>query len=127
MAKLERYAPGIGGLVLDRAVLSPAELERRNPNLVGGDSIAGSMHLRQNFVFRPFPAVGDYESGVAGLLMTGASTWPGAGVNALSGYNVAQKLLAPSPPRAQQARLARDAARGLGRLAVARTSRRLRR
>jgi phytoene dehydrogenase-like protein len=127
MAKLERYAPGIGALVLDRAVLSPAELERRNPNLVGGDSIAGSMHLRQNFVFRPFPAVSDYESGVAGLLMTGASTWPGAGVNALSGYNVAQKLLAPSSPRVQQARLARDAARGLGRLAVADTRRRLQR
>ena len=127
MAKLERYAPGIGGLVLDRAVLSPAELERRNPNLVGGDSIAGSMHLRQNFVFRPFPAVSDYESGIAGLLMAGASTWPGPGVNALSGYNVAQKLLAPSSPRGQQARLARDAARGLGRLAVAGTRRRLRR
>jgi phytoene dehydrogenase-like protein len=127
MAKLERYAPGIGALVLDRTVLSPAELERRNPNLVGGDSIAGSMHLRQNFVFRPFPAVSDYESGVAGLLMTGASTWPGAGVNALSGYNVAQKLLAPSSPRVQHARLARDAARGLGRLAVAGTRRRLQR
>jgi phytoene dehydrogenase-like protein len=127
MAKLERYAPGIGALVLDRAVLSPAELERRNPNLVGGDSIAGSMHLRQNFIFRPFPAVSDYQSGVAGLLMTGASTWPGAGVNALSGYNVAQKLLAPSVPRVQQARLVRDAAWGLGRLALAGTRRRLQR
>jgi phytoene dehydrogenase-like protein len=125
MAKLERYAPGIGRLVLDRAVLSPAELERRNANLVGGDSIAGSMHLRQNFVFRPFPAVSDYESGIAGLLMAGASTWPGAGVNALSGYNVAQKLIAPSSPRGQRARLARDAARGLGRLALAGTRRRL--
>jgi len=125
MAKLERYAPGIGRLVLDRAVLSPAELERRNPNLVGGDSIAGSMHLRQNFVFRPFPAVSDYESGIAGLLMAGASTWPGAGVNALSGYNVAQKLIAPSPPRVQRARLARDAARGVGRLALAGARRRL--
>ena len=125
MAKLERYAPGIGDLVLDRAVLSPAELERRNPNLVGGDSIAGSMHLRQNFVFRPFPAVSDYESGIAGLLMTGASTWPGAGVNALSGYNVAQKLLAPGSPRAQRARLARDAARAAGRLALASARRRL--
>jgi phytoene dehydrogenase-like protein len=125
MAKLERYAPGIGRLVLDRAVLSPAELERRNANLVGGDSIAGSMHLRQNFVFRPFPAVSDYESGIAGLLMAGASTWPGAGVNALSGYNVAQKLIAPSSPPGQRARLARDAARGLGRLALAGTRRRL--
>ena len=125
MAKLERYAPGIGRLVLERAVLSPAELELRNPNLVGGDSIAGSMHLRQNFVFRPFPAVSDYESGIPGLLMAGASTWPGAGVNALSGYNVAQKLIAPSPARAQRARLARDAARGVGRLALVGARRRL--
>jgi hypothetical protein len=83
------------------------------------------MHLRQNFVFRPFPAVSDYESGIAGLLMAGASTWPGAGVNALSGYNVAQKLIAPSSPPGQRARLARDAARGLGRLALAGTRRRL--
>jgi phytoene dehydrogenase-like protein len=125
IAKLERYAPGIRRLVLDRAVLSPAELERRNPNLVGGDSIAGSMHLRQNFAFRPFPALGDYESGIAGLLMVGASTWPGAGVNALSGYNVAQKRITLSSPRVQQARLARDAARGLARLAVAGARRRL--
>jgi phytoene dehydrogenase-like protein len=99
LAKLERYAPGIGRLVLDRAVLSPAELERRDPNLIGGDSLAGSMHLRQNFALRPFAAARDYESGVPGLLMTGAATWPGAGVNALSGYNVAQKLLAsPAAP-----------------------------
>jgi len=95
IAKLERYAPGVAALVLDRAVLSPAELERRNPNLVGGDSLAGSMHLRQNFALRPFAGVRDYGTGVPGLLMTGAATWPGAGVNALSGYNVAVKLLAP--------------------------------
>jgi len=48
IAKLERYAPGIGGLVRGRAVLSPADLQRLNPNLAGGDSLAGSMHLRQN-------------------------------------------------------------------------------
>ncbi|HEY1775995.1 MAG TPA: NAD(P)/FAD-dependent oxidoreductase [Solirubrobacteraceae bacterium] len=105
LAKLERYAPGFGELVLDRAVLSPAELERRNPNLVGGDSLAGSMHLRQNFAFRPFLAGREYESGVRDLLMVGASTWPGAGVNALSGYNVAQKLLAPRASRRADTRL----------------------
>ncbi|MBV9914943.1 MAG: NAD(P)/FAD-dependent oxidoreductase [Solirubrobacterales bacterium] len=105
-AKLERYAPGIGDLVLDQAVLSPAELERHNPNLAGGDSIAGSMHLRQNFLFRPFPEVSDYETGLPGLLMVGAATWPGAGVNAISGYNVAQKLLAPAPRRLTDAKLA---------------------
>src|SRR5581483_12465841 len=81
LAKLERYAPGIGTLVQARAVLSPADLERLNPNLAGGDSLAGSMHLRQNFAFRPFAAGRDYDTGVAGLHLTGAATWPGAGVN----------------------------------------------
>jgi len=111
LAKLERYAPGIHDLVLDRAVLTPADLERHNPNLAGGDSIAGSMHLRQNFLFRPFPSVHDYGTGIDGLLMLGAATWPGAGVNALSGHNVAQKLLAPPRGRGSDAKLALSAVR----------------
>lgn len=116
LEQLEPYAPGLGARILDRTVLSPADLERHNPNLVGGDSIGGSMHLRQNFVFRPFPEVRDYESGVPGLLMTGASTWPGAGVNAISGYNVAQKLLTAGAGRRGGARLALGAGRASGRL-----------
>ncbi len=111
LAKLERYAPGIGELVLDRAVMTPADLERHNANLGGGDSIAGSMHLRQNFLFRPFPAVADYQTGIESLLMVGAATWPGAGVNALSGYNVAHKLLAPEPRRGEDLRLVLSAMR----------------
>jgi phytoene dehydrogenase-like protein len=114
LAKLERYAPGIGELVLDRAVLTPADLERHDPNLAGGDSISGSMHLRQNFLFRPFPAVADYETGIDRLLMVGAATWPGAGVNAISGYNVARKLLAPAPRRGEDLRLALSAVRAAG-------------
>jgi phytoene dehydrogenase-like protein len=113
ISKLERYAPGIGQLVLDRAILTPLDLERHDPNLGGGDSISGSMHLRQNFLFRPFPEVRDYETGVEGLLMLGAATWPGAGVNALSGYNVARKLLAPRPRLRDDARLGLSAARAV--------------
>ncbi|MEO8967840.1 MAG: NAD(P)/FAD-dependent oxidoreductase [Solirubrobacteraceae bacterium] len=128
LTTLERYAPGITSLVLDRTVLTPADLERHNPNLIGGDSIAGSMHMRQNFLFRPFPEVADYETGIAGLLMVGAATWPGAGVNAISGYNVARKLLAPAPgwaPGARQAwGLARSAGGALGSVAVQRLRRR---
>jgi phytoene dehydrogenase-like protein len=97
MAKLERYAPGLGARVLDRHVLSPADLERANPNLVGGDSLGGSMHPRQNFMLRPFPGVRPYGTGVRDLHMVGAATWPGAGVNALSGFHLAQRLL--SGPR----------------------------
>jgi len=111
LAKLERYAPGVGELVLDRAVLTPADLERENPNLIGGDPGSGSMHIRQNFLFRPFPEVGDYETGVEGLLMVGAATWPGGGLNGISGFNVARKLLAPPRSRWRDTKLGLGAAR----------------
>lgn len=93
MAKLEEYAPGIGDLVLDRVVYSPEDLERHNPNLVGGDSLGGSHHLRQNFLFRPFPGWSNYDMPVENLYMVGAATWPGAGTNANSGYLAAKEIL----------------------------------
>lgn len=94
IAKLEAYAPGIEDAILDRAVFSPADLERSNPNLVGGDSVAGSHHVRQNFLWRPFADWQNYQTPVDDLYMVGAATWPGAGVNALSGYLAAQSLTA---------------------------------
>lgn len=103
MAKLERYAPGLGGRVLERAVLTPADLERHDPNLVGGDSLAGSMQLRQSFLFRPFPGAAGHRTPVEGLYLCGASTWPGAGVNALSGDHAASRALADSRPPASAA------------------------
>lgn len=89
MAILEQYAPGVGAKVLGRAVMSPADLERSNPNLVGGDSLAGSMHLSQSFVLRPRT-----RTGVDGLWLTGTSIWPGAGISALPGDNTAASVLA---------------------------------
>ncbi len=99
MEKLEEYAPGIGDLVMDRTVFSPQDLQRHNPNLVGGDSLGGSHHLRQNFVFRPFPGWSNYKMPVGNLYMVGAATWPGAGTNATSGYLAAKKILHPHPIR----------------------------
>jgi phytoene dehydrogenase-like protein len=91
--KLASYAPGLQDLILARAVFSPADLQRDNPNLVGGDSIAGSHHLRQNFLLRPFPGWSRYRMPLAGLYMVGAATWPGAGNNATSGYLAAREIL----------------------------------
>ncbi len=93
VAKLEAYAPGISESIIDREVMTPADLEASNPNLVGGDSVAGSHHLRQNFIWRPFGDWNNYETPVENLYMVGAATWPGAGVNALSGYLAAQQLM----------------------------------
>ncbi|MEA5503889.1 NAD(P)/FAD-dependent oxidoreductase [Halotia wernerae UHCC 0503] len=93
LQKLEDYAPGIRKQILDMTVFSPADLERHNPNLVGGDSIGGSHHLRQNFLFRPFPNYSNYKMPLDHLYMVGAGTWPGAGTNATSGYLCAQEII----------------------------------
>ena len=95
MAKLEQYAPGLQSRVLKRTVFTPADLERHDPNLNGGDSISGSHHIRQFYLFRPFPGWSNYRTPLEGLFMVGASTWPGAGANGVSGSLVAKDLLNP--------------------------------
>jgi phytoene dehydrogenase-like protein len=89
---IARYAPGFTATILARAVLSPADLERDNPNLVGGDSLAGSHHLDQNFLFRPAFGWSHYRTPIKRLYMVGASTWPGAGTGAGSGFMLAKSL-----------------------------------
>jgi phytoene dehydrogenase-like protein len=89
---IERYAPGFTANILARAVLSPADLERDNPNLVDGDSISGSHHLDQNFLFRPAFGWSRYRTPIDRLYMIGASTWPGAGTGAGAGFMLAKML-----------------------------------
>ena len=92
LAKLERFAPGVSGHVVGRYAMSPDDLEAHNANLVGGDSLGGSVHLRQNLAFRPFPGWTRYEMPVEGLYLCGAATWPGPGNNGTSGWLVAERL-----------------------------------
>jgi phytoene dehydrogenase-like protein len=93
LAKLERYAPGARDRILEWTVLAPDDLEAANPNLVGGDSVGGSHRLSQNALFRPAPGLSGYRLPLPRLLMVGAGTWPGAGVNAISGRLAAQRLI----------------------------------
>jgi phytoene dehydrogenase-like protein len=92
---IERHAPGFRAKILARTVLSPEDLERDNPNLVDGDSLSGSHHLDQNFLFRPAFGFSRYRSVVPRLYMVGASTWPGAGTGAGSGFMLAKALAGP--------------------------------
>ncbi|WP_053385523.1 phytoene desaturase family protein [Leucobacter celer] len=89
---IERYAPGTKDRILARAVLSPADLECDNANLIGGDSVSGSHHLDQFLLFRPAPGYSKYRTPIKRLYMIGAGTWPGAGANATSGYLLAKSL-----------------------------------
>ena len=92
LAILEEYAPGIRSGILGMAVFSPIDLERENPNLVGGDQICGSHHLTRNFLFRPVEGYANWRTPVKNLYQIGASTWPGAGVGAGSGTMLARQL-----------------------------------
>jgi phytoene dehydrogenase-like protein len=89
---LERYAPGLREQILGRSVFSPLDLERENPNLIGGDNLSGSHHLDQNFFFRPVAGWSRYRTPVKNLYLCGASTWPGAGTGAGSGFILARML-----------------------------------
>ena len=68
-----------------RVALSPAELERRNVNLVRGDIYAGECELGQSYLWRPLPGFGSHRTPVGRLYHCGASTYPGPGLNAASG------------------------------------------
>lgn len=90
---LEGYAPGLKALVHARAAFSPDDLQQVNSNLVGGDSVAGSHHLDQFLMLRPSLALSRYRTSIPRLYIAGAGTWPGAGVNGISGQLAAEALL----------------------------------
>jgi phytoene dehydrogenase-like protein len=92
-AQLERFAPGFSALVLSRSIRSPAQTERENPSLVGGDLAGGSYELDQQLVFRPAPELCRYRTPLRGLYVAGASTHPGGAVHGVSGRGAARALL----------------------------------
>jgi len=93
VAQLARHVENLPEAIAARAILHPAELERRNPNLVHGDIYAGATELSQSYLWRPLPSYGSHATPVTGLFQIGASTYPGPGLNAASGRIVAQRLL----------------------------------
>lgn len=90
--KIEEYAPGVREHILAKKVLTPADLQRANANLVGGDSLGGSHHPAQFFFLRPAPGWWRHRTPLDGLYICGASTWPGGGVGGGSGALVADIL-----------------------------------
>jgi phytoene dehydrogenase-like protein len=89
--QLERFAPGFRDRVLARAARGPAELERDNPNLVGGD-IAGGANLLGQLV-RRMP----YSTPHPWLFLCSSCTAPGAGVHGMCGHLAAKAVLRRQP------------------------------
>ncbi len=94
-AQIERFAPGFSERVLARHVSGPADLERYNPNYVGGDINGGLQDMGQLFT-RPTRSLDPYRTPVDGLYLCSSSTPPGGGVHGMCGYWAAQSALAGS-------------------------------
>jgi phytoene dehydrogenase-like protein len=93
MTQLQEHAPNLRDVLLAHHAVSPLDLERENPNFIGGDCASGSQHLDQNYFWRPVFGWSRYRTPINHLYMIGSSTWPGSGIHGSSGYLLANQLL----------------------------------
>jgi phytoene dehydrogenase-like protein len=92
-AQIERFAPGFRDLVIARSTRTAAEVERHNPNHVGGDITGGAGTLRQT-LFRPVARWNQYRTALPGVYLCSSSTPPGGGVHGMCGAWAARTALA---------------------------------
>ena len=90
---LETVAPGIGGRVTARQVLTPADLEGEY-GLTGGHPLHAEPGLDSFFLWRPLLGWARYRMPVEGLYLAGSGAHPGGGVTATPGRNAAREVIA---------------------------------
>lgn len=91
--RIEALAPGFRKLIRARRVVSPADLERMDANLIGGDLGGGSNAWYRQLLFRPVFPYFRYRMPVRGLYLGSSFAHPGAGVHGMCGYNAAKIIL----------------------------------
>ncbi|MEO0411054.1 MAG: NAD(P)/FAD-dependent oxidoreductase [Pseudomonadota bacterium] len=92
IARLEHHIPSLSTSIIGRKVLSPADLENLNCNLVGGDPYCGDCGIDQFALWRPFPGAKGHKTPIKNLWHIGASTHPGPGLGGGSGFLAAQEI-----------------------------------
>jgi phytoene dehydrogenase-like protein len=102
--QIERFAHGFRDRILARRVTTTGDLERDNPNHVGGAITGGVADLFQLFT-RPVARLDPYSTPNPRVFLCSASTPPGGGVHGMCGYHAA---------RAARRRIARAPAAPLG-------------
>lgn len=91
-AQIERFAPGFHECIVERSITTPADLERSNANLVGGDIAGGAADAAQLYS-RPIAALHPYRTSIDGVFLCSSSTPPGVGVHGMCGFHAAQDAL----------------------------------
>jgi phytoene dehydrogenase-like protein len=94
--QLERYAPGIGALVLEQELLTPADIER-DYRINGGHWHHAELTIDQALMLRPVPGAAQYATPVPGLYLCGAGCHPGGGVIGAAGRNAARVIARNAP------------------------------
>jgi phytoene dehydrogenase-like protein len=113
LENLFRYAPNLRDHILDRAVITPQDLER-DYGLTGGNIFHAAMFLDQLFSSRPLESLSHYRTPVDGYYLCGAGMHPGGGVMGAPGHNAAKTVLGEwGGPTDDSARVSRAAHRGL--------------
>lgn len=93
--QVERFAPGFRAGILARSSMTPADLERHNANLIGGDITGGAQDLRQ-LVLRPTRLL--YGTPLDGVYLCSSSTPPGGAVHGMCGFHAARAALGGRNP-----------------------------
>ncbi len=87
-----RWAPNLRTAITDRYIQTPLDIERKH-GMLRGNVMHLEMSFDQMFLFRPMPELSSYTTPIDRLYLTGASTHPGGGIFAASGYNTAHVVL----------------------------------
>ncbi|MDX1415167.1 MAG: NAD(P)/FAD-dependent oxidoreductase [Candidatus Promineifilaceae bacterium] len=90
--QMERFAPGFRDCILARHTMNAGELQRYNPNYIGGDINGGVQNWRQLFT-RPVPRVDPYSTPLPNVFLCSSATPPGGGVHGMCGYFAAQSVM----------------------------------
>jgi phytoene dehydrogenase-like protein len=98
--RLEGVAPGITGLIRERRVLAPADLER-DYGMSGGHPMHLEPGLDQFFAWRPLLGFARYRLPLRGLYLCGAGAHPGGGITGAPGANAAREILADARRRGE--------------------------
>ncbi len=90
--QIDQIAPGFIDCILARSTRSAHELEKYNPNNVGGDINGGVEDIYQ-LLTRPVARIVPYSTPIKGLYICSSSTPPGGGVHGMCGYHAAHAAL----------------------------------
>jgi phytoene dehydrogenase-like protein len=88
-----QHIPNLKDAILERYILTPAQIANDNPNWKYGDPFSGSHDIAQSYLLRPLAGQSGHRTVIPNLYMIGAATHPGLGLGGTSGYIVAQNLL----------------------------------